>query len=81
MDRVTIKIPRQLYKQLGQMSESVGFSSVNELIVFLMRIVAMNDDATEDPRKLGRKMLTMRRKLHKLVPQPDKTGSRRSCVR
>jgi len=39
-DRVTIKIPRSLYLNLGQMIEGSGFSSVNEFIVFVMRTLA-----------------------------------------
>jgi len=40
-DRVTIKIPRELYENLGQMIDGTGFSSVNEFIVFVMRSLAM----------------------------------------
>ena len=36
-DRVTIKIPRELYKNLKKMTEGTGFSSVTEFIVFVMR--------------------------------------------
>jgi hypothetical protein len=39
-DRVTIKIPRSLYLNLGQMISDSGFSSVNEFIVFVMRTLA-----------------------------------------
>jgi len=52
-DRVTIKIPRELYENLGQMIDGTGFSSVNEFIVFVMRSLAMggrlgsSDELTE----------------------------------
>ena len=39
--KVTIKIPRELYRNLGHMIEGTGFSSVNEFIVFVMRTLAL----------------------------------------
>ena len=39
--KVTIKIPRELYRNLGQMIDGTGFSSVNEFIVFVMRTLAL----------------------------------------
>ena len=39
-NRVTIKIPRQLYNTLKEMIAGTGFSSVNEFIVYVMRDIA-----------------------------------------
>jgi hypothetical protein len=39
-DKVTIKIPRELYHRLSQMTEGTGFSSVTEFIVFVLRSLA-----------------------------------------
>lgn len=39
-NRVTIKIPRELYNRLKHMIEGTGFSSVNEFIVYVMRTLA-----------------------------------------
>ncbi len=39
-DKVTIKIPRELYQILRQMIANTGFSSVTEYIVFVMRTLA-----------------------------------------
>jgi metal-responsive CopG/Arc/MetJ family transcriptional regulator len=36
-DKVTIKIPRQLYNKLRDIIEDSGFSSVNEFIVYVLR--------------------------------------------
>ena len=57
-DRVTIKIPRELYETLQPMVEGTGFSSVTEFIVFVMRTLASTgkideeDKLTEDEVKI-----------------------------
>ena len=57
-DKVTIKIPRELYETLQQMVEGTGFSSVTEFIVFVMRTLASagrideEDKLTEDEVKI-----------------------------
>jgi len=53
-DKVTIKIPRELYNKLVPMIEGTGFSSVTEFIVFVMRsiisgeAIKVTDQLTED---------------------------------
>ncbi len=39
-DKVTIKIPRELYETLGEMIEGTGFGSVTEFVVWVMRDLA-----------------------------------------
>ena len=39
-DKVTIKIPRELYQRLRTLIEGKGFGSVTEYIVYVMRNVA-----------------------------------------
>jgi len=39
-DKVTIKIPRELYERLGKRIEGQGFSSVTEYVVYVMRNMA-----------------------------------------
>jgi len=39
-DKVTLKIPRELYRRLGVMIEGKGFGSVTEYVVYVMRNVA-----------------------------------------
>jgi len=57
-EKVTIKIPRELYETLQQMVEGTGFSSVTEFIVFVMRTLASTgkideeDKLTEDEVKI-----------------------------
>jgi metal-responsive CopG/Arc/MetJ family transcriptional regulator len=36
-DRVTLKIPRPLYKKLQTVIEGSGFRSVNEFVVYVLR--------------------------------------------
>ena len=43
-DKVTIKIPRELYQKLTKMTEGTGFSSVTEFIVFVMRNLAASGE-------------------------------------
>lgn len=49
-DKVTIKIPRELYETLQQMVEGTGFSSVTEFIVFVMRTLASTGKIDEDDK-------------------------------
>ena len=62
-DKVTIKIPRELYETLQQMTEGTGFSSVTEFIVFVMRTLASTgrideeDKFTEDEVKIIKERL------------------------
>ncbi|MBM4018763.1 MAG: CopG family transcriptional regulator [Planctomycetes bacterium] len=39
-DKVTIKIPRELYRRLQEMVKGTGFGSVTEFIVYVMRDLA-----------------------------------------
>jgi metal-responsive CopG/Arc/MetJ family transcriptional regulator len=45
-DRVTLKIPRPLYKRLGQVIEGTGFRSVNEFVVYVLRDIMAETDET-----------------------------------
>lgn len=62
-DKVTIKIPRELYMILQQMIEGTGFSSTTEFIVFVMRTLASTgaikegDKLTEDEVKIIKERL------------------------
>jgi metal-responsive CopG/Arc/MetJ family transcriptional regulator len=48
MERVTIKIPKELYKKLKDMIEGTGFTSVTDFIEFVMRTVASGGKLKED---------------------------------
>jgi hypothetical protein len=65
-DRVTIKIPRELYENLARMIDGTGFSSVNEFIVFVMRSLAMAGDPGARDGPNARQVQTIRRRLARL---------------
>jgi len=64
-NKVTIKIPRELYQRLSRMIADTGFSSVNEFIVFVMRNVASSGDIKED-RLTAEEVRAIRERLKRL---------------
>ena len=64
-NKVTIKIPRELYNRLSQMIADTGFSSVNEFIVFVMRSLASGGDIKED-RLTSDEVEAIRERLRRL---------------
>jgi metal-responsive CopG/Arc/MetJ family transcriptional regulator len=65
-DRVTIKIPRELYQNLGQMIDGTGFSSVNEFIVFVMRSLAMGGNLGSHEELTSQEFQVVKRRLTRL---------------
>jgi metal-responsive CopG/Arc/MetJ family transcriptional regulator len=65
-DRVTIKIPRELYQKLGQMIRDTGFSSVTEFIVFVMRNLASSGEISGEDRLTEEEVRTIRERLRRL---------------
>jgi len=64
--KVTIKIPRELYRQLKKMTEGTGFSSVTEFIVFVMRSVASTGDLKEQDQLTAEEVRSIRERLRRL---------------
>ena len=64
--RVTIKIPRELYRRLSQMIAGTGFSSVNEFIVFVMRTLASGGDIKGEDRLTAVEVRSIRERLKRL---------------
>ncbi len=64
-NKVTIKIPRELYKKLSKMVEETGFSSVTEFIVFAMRTLASGKVEEED-RLTAEEIKIIRERLKRL---------------
>jgi len=64
-NKVTIKIPRELYERLSKMIEGTGFSSVTEFIVFVMRSLASGKVSEED-RLTAQEIKTIRERLKRL---------------
>ena len=48
-DKVTIKIPRPLYKNLQKIIDDTGFSSVTEFVTFVLRDIV--SDSSEELTK------------------------------
>jgi metal-responsive CopG/Arc/MetJ family transcriptional regulator len=65
-DRVTIKIPRELYRRLGQMIAGTGFSSVNEFIVFVMRSLASSGGIRDEDELTADEVRSIRERLRRL---------------
>ena len=65
-NRVTIKIPRVLYRQLSQMVDGSGFSSVSELIVFVMRTLVSDSGITAEDRLMAGEVKQIRERLRRL---------------
>lgn len=65
-NRVTIKIPRELYQRLGQMIAGTGFSSVSEFIVFVLRSLAMGGEVSGQDTLTAEEVRAIRERLQKL---------------
>ena len=65
-DKVTIKIPRELYETLQQMVEGTGFSSVTEFIVFVMRTLASTGKIDEDDKLTEDEVKIIKERLKRL---------------
>ena len=65
-DKVTIKIPRELYRKLTQMTEGTGFSSVTEFIVFVMRNLASSGAIRGEDKLTEEEVTAIRERLRRL---------------
>ncbi len=51
---VTLKIPRPLYEQLGQVIDGTGFRSVTEFAVYVLRDLVASHGSEGDGEQLSR---------------------------
>ena len=65
-NKVTIKIPRELYQRLSQMIKGTGFSSVTEFIVFVMRNLASAGEIRGEERLTAEEVKAIRERLKRL---------------
>jgi len=65
-DKVTIKIPRELYEKLREMIEGTGFSSVTEFIVFVMRSLASSGKLKGEDKLTNEEVEAIRERLRRL---------------
>ena len=60
-DKVTIKIPKPLYKILSEIIEGSGFNSVTEFVVYVLRDLISSRTIPKEP-SLSRKEIEMVKK-------------------
>jgi len=65
-NKVTIKIPRELYQKLRAMIAGTGFSSVSEFIIFVMRSLASGGELSGEDRFTAEEIRVIRDRLRKL---------------
>ncbi|MDO8724572.1 MAG: ribbon-helix-helix protein, CopG family [Candidatus Methanoperedens sp.] len=65
-DKVTIKIPRELYETLQNMIEGTGFSSTTEFIVFVMRTLVSTGTITGEDRLTENEVQIIKERLKRL---------------
>lgn len=65
-NKVTIKIPRELYEKLQGMIYGTGFSSVTEFIVFVMRSLASGGRIKEEDKLTEEEVNAIRERLRRL---------------
>jgi Arc/MetJ-type ribon-helix-helix transcriptional regulator len=65
-DKVTIKIPRELYQKMRVMTEGTGFSSVTEFITFVLRNLASGGDIKGDDKLTEEEVRAIRERLRRL---------------
>lgn len=65
-DKVTIKIPRELYETMQKMIEGTGFSSTTEFIVFVLRTLASTGKIIEDDRLTEQEVQIIKERLKRL---------------
>jgi Arc/MetJ-type ribon-helix-helix transcriptional regulator len=65
-NKVTIKIPRELYRKLKDMIRDTGFSSVSEFIIFVMRSIASGGQLGAEDTLTADEIRAVRERLKKL---------------
>jgi len=65
-DKVTIKIPRQLYDNLNQIIEGGGFNSVTEFIVYVLRDLLSSKTIRKEPALSGKEIEAVKNRLKSL---------------
>ena len=65
-EKVTIKIPKELYHKLQSMIDGTGFSSVTEFIVYVMRTLASTGKLKEEDQLPEDEVNIIRNRLQRL---------------
>ncbi len=64
--RVTVKIPRPLYRRIQQVIETSGFSSPTDFIVFVLRDLVSEVETKDDQEYTAEELQVIRQKLKNL---------------
>lgn len=65
-DKVTIKIPRPLYENLGRIIEGGGFNSVTDFIVYVLRDLISSKSVKKEPSLAKEEIEMIKRRLKSL---------------
>ena len=65
-DKVTIKIPRPLYENIGKIIEGSGFSSVTEFIVYVLRDLIASKSVEKEPGLTREEIKLIKKRLKSL---------------
>jgi len=65
-NKVTIKIPRELYNKLAEIIEDTGFSSVTEFIVYAMRNIVSGGRIKDEDKLTEEEVKKVRERLKRL---------------
>ena len=65
-DKVTIKIPRPLYDNLGKIIEGSGFSCVTEFIVYVLRDLIASKSIEKKPALTRQEIELIKKRLRSL---------------
>ena len=65
-DKVTIKIPRPIYENLGKIIEGSGFNSVTEFIVYVLRDLVSSRSVKREPSFTREEIEIVKKRLKSL---------------
>lgn len=65
-DKVTIKIPRPLYENIGKIIEGSGFGSPTEFIVFVLRDLIASKSIEKEPTLTRAEIEMVKKRLKSL---------------
>ncbi len=65
-DKVTIKIPRPLYENLGKIIEGGGFNSVTDFIVYVLRDLISSKSVKKEPSLTKEEIEMIKKRLKSL---------------
>ncbi len=65
-NKVTLKIPRPLYENLGKVIEGSGFNSVTEFIVYVLRDLISSKSVKKEPSLAKEEIEMIKKRLKSL---------------